>query len=409
MIPYTAIRLEWLLEGRKQSAAVYDVSVYSLTFRTPQKLQDIDQAAIVMLDQRLTISDYTLSKAIAYPFYYEYKLTIDDENYRHQLVTFMKQMDDYIHYKNEDRQERSSAYPLEKDTDLYASYDQMLEEMMTSLIPDASYDAWFMKQPLAITLSDPHHYDMFLNNDWNKMKDLYFKEYHLDHHIVSRHPIEALYIGNAYCFLLFPEIRQLSLMIDKAHALNMESVIVLPPLKQRFISAYEEILTIAEKENCEIIVNDYGLLTHVRKKGLKYSLGILMNKYLKDPRLIYKRGNKAYLHETGLSRSNDLLRQSDIIAVSTETLALTYPHDVYFPLYLTNMSSFCTMYAACHNGGRGAQEDVVSCPHDCLHQHFLYPKHLHMIGKYNALFAYDLDLLSKPKKDSYLRRLVFTC
>ena len=49
------------------------------------------------------------------------------------------------------------------------------------------------------------------------------------------------------------------------------------------------------------------------------------------------------------------------------------------------------------NGERGAQKLEKSCPHYCAERVFLYPEHLHMVGRYNSLFGIDMEILKDRK------------
>ena len=73
---------------------------------------------------------------------------------------------------------------------------------------------------------------------------------------------------------------------------------------------------------------------------------------------------------------------------------LTPNADVYAPFYQTNTAGHCTLYAVCHNGSRGRQTAEDDCPQYCRERVFLYPDHLHMIGRYNSLFGADLRILT---------------
>ena len=67
---------------------------------------------------------------------------------------------------------------------------------------------------------------------------------------------------------------------------------------------------------------------------------------------------------------------------------------LYAPFYQTNTAGHCTLYAVCRNGSRGRQTAEDGCPQYCRERVFLYPDHLHMIGRYNSLFGADLRILT---------------
>ena len=85
--------------------------------------------------------------------------------------------------------------------------------------------------------------------------------------------------------------------------------------------------------------------------------------------------------------------------------ALTQGADLYAPFYQMNTAGHCTLYALCHNGSRGRQTEENDCPQYCREHVFLYPDHLHMIGRYNSLFGVDLRIFTdRAYRDEILKQ-----
>lgn len=69
-------------------------------------------------------------------------------------------------------------------------------------------------------------------------------------------------------------------------------------------------------------------------------------------------------------------------------------HSLHLPFYQTNTSHACPLAAACF--GLDPGQDVPDCRHICETRARLYPDELHMVGRYNSLFALDPNILASP-------------
>ena len=75
-------------------------------------------------------------------------------------------------------------------------------------------------------------------------------------------------------------------------------------------------------------------------------------------------------------------------------------HSLHLPFYQTNTSHACPLAAACF--GLDPGQDVPDCRHICETRARLYPDELHMVGRYNSLFALDPNILASPARLSRL-------
>ena len=75
-------------------------------------------------------------------------------------------------------------------------------------------------------------------------------------------------------------------------------------------------------------------------------------------------------------------------------------HSLHLPFYQTNTSHACPLAAACLDLDPG--QAVPDCHHICETHARLYPDELHMIGRYNSLFALDPAILANPTRLSHL-------
>ncbi len=72
---------------------------------------------------------------------------------------------------------------------------------------------------------------------------------------------------------------------------------------------------------------------------------------------------------------------------------LPVENHLHLPFYQTNTSQYCTLYAGSEYGDRGRQHLLTDCDQRCERQAYLYPRHLHMVGRYNSLFGMDVKIL----------------
>ena len=227
---------------------------------------------------------------------------------------------------------------------------------------------------------------------------------------------ERIYVGNAFCHLLFPEKRQLFEIFKKAESEGLAVTVTFSYLREFMLKPVEKLLDELE-EWCrnretflEIAANDWGLLELLRerkewkeeKEVLVPCMGTLLNKRKKDPRMGYKQGETGYFRENSLNaefyrtylRDTFGIRRYEWESCGYRQQFPEGKNSIHVPFYQTNTSQYCTLYAACKNGERGKQELPESCPGYCREKVFLYPKHLKMVGRYNSLFALDESTVS---------------
>lgn len=252
-------------------------------------------------------------------------------------------------------------------------------------------------------------------------------------------PAGRIYIGNAGCPRLFPDRPLLSKLLARAKEQGLNVTIVLPPVSENAVPETERLLACLDTTNAdELCVNDLGALALARKTHLTPTLGIQLNRRRKDARLPYKTGCRgartsetprssdpsdnvsATLSgvqpascETGWQNALPLLSRNglddadfrewlaELGVTRFEYEACGYApsiapgrHSLHLPFYQTNTSHACPLAAACF--GLDPGQDVPDCRHICETRARLYPDELHMVGRYNSLFALDPNILASP-------------
>ena len=123
----------------------------------------------------------------------------------------------------------------------------------------------------------------------------------------------------------------------------------------------------------------------------------MLNKRKKDPRVSFKKGEQKWFEMNSLNAGfyrNFLEREYGIQRFEWESCGYEQQipsgkNSLHIPFYQTNTSQYCPLGAVCETGERGRQKFAKICPGYCAVFAFLYPDLLHMIGRYNSLFALD--------------------
>ena len=269
---------------------------------------------------------------------------------------------------------------------------------------------------VAVELDCPELYERYLSMKFRDFMDWYWNVNGAKELGKRMTVPDRIYVGNAFCHLLFPEKRQLFEILKKAESEGLAVTVTFSYLREFMLKPVENLLDELE-EWCrnretfpEIAANDWGLLEILRerkewkeeKEVLVPCMGTLLNKRKKDPRMGYKQGETGYFWENSLNaefyrtylRDTFGIRRYEWESCGYRQQFPEGKNSIHVPFYQTNTSQYCTLYAACKNGERGKQELPESCPGYCREKVFLYPKHLKMAGRYNSLFALDGSAVS---------------
>lgn len=418
----------------KQEVRVLDLSEEGFTFRLAQDLSAENTESgktdgIFRLHffcfqesayHEVVLSDYRLEVEERQEFYTLYRLTTEDMEYRQSARALMREYLRYISLKLDgDEAQLSKAmvgYQAEREEEYEESFEVQKKHWFEELKVSGKMQELAAEKPfeLALSLDRPSSYEDYLNNPLEKFEALYWKKQRLQHHPLAGKRVDCLYIGNQFCHLLFPKGEQLFLMLEKAMREGIRPVLAFTYMQETRISAAKKLLDALAKwcrkkeRKLELVLNDWGMFSMIRENGYDcflLTLGILLQKRRKDVRMKYKQGFEKYqkqLAESAVQAEfyREYLREHfQITRISYESCG--YPVKIapgkaslHLPFYQMNTSQHCTLYAQCHNKDRGKQTAVEKCPGYCKDRVFLYPKMLHMVGRYNSLFGYDEQILA---------------
>lgn len=391
---------------------------------TPWKVcfYDLEQAVW----QELVLTEFELEKApalsqagdkeklCAASFYQLYRVRVTSPEFRTAVQKLFLQYTRYIHLKLEEDDAGLAGAMVGYPVELEDCFAGSLEEQKRKWFAQADWEALLRPYPsFAIELDRPEWYDAYLEKSLPDFMADYWEKNCVVPSLRSRRLPDRIYIGNQFCRLLFPKKESLFALLEKARREGVDVTVSFASQPEVSFKETEQLLERLQswcRKNgaIEIVVNDWGTALIVSRYPEQFELcmGTLLNKRKKDPRLSYL---KARLpdKDIGLLAKNSLnaafYRETlykSFGFVRWEWESCGYPqrfpegkNSLHLPFYQTNTSQYCTLFAQCREHNRGRQYLQTECPGYCRTKTFLYPEHLHMVGRYNSLFALDQTAL----------------
>ncbi len=399
-------------------------------------------------------------------FFTSYAVAVQQEDYRRAVRTLLGQYDRYIRLKLEEDDsgmaEQLTGYPAKADEVFAESFQEQLTEWFgskTNGMQDGcgkdEYDGGkeqietrTEKKPaepeFALELDHPRVYTQFLNQRLDDFLTAYQARYPAFQNWMRGRKTDRIYIGNAFCHLLFPEKELLFALLEKANRESLQVTLTFSYVREYQIQETEELLQKLQqwcekqKTKLEVEINDWAMADMLKGAlpDLVPCFGRMLNKRKKDPRMTYKKGSRECLRENSLNAEfyqEYLSQEFGIQRLEWESCGyeqkfpdpaakMKVENHLHLPFYQTNTSQYCTLYAGSAYGDRSVQHLLTSCDKRCEWQAYLYPQHLEMVGRYNSLFGrdheileragivpYDLEKTEKFCKQNYIGRLVFPC
>ena len=384
----------------------------------------------------IEIRNYTIEKdkvsSELAEFCTEYTVFVNNESYRQEVRKLQGQYSRYIRLKLEDDDEELArvltGYPEKKPVDYYNLEERQNYSLET-----------------AIEIDRPELYREYLQNDIKQLTEQCYEWKRITRNqsgsdkqnsnpdsasnIGYRFNLNRIYIGNQFCHLLFPSEKELFMMLEKAYKESLGITIAFSYIREFMLESIEKLVNrlaqwCREKDTCiEIIINDWAMADIIARQNaeseIKKSedvnemrqclipcLGILLNKRKKDPRFLYKKGDKSLYSQNNLNADfycEYLQREFGIQRYEWESCGYEqeFPqgkNSLHLPYYQTNTSQYCPVHAICTTGNRGTQHLIKECLHYCSTYTLTYPKNLNMTGRFNSLFGIDKELLEHPEK-----------
>lgn len=393
---------------------------------------DMEQADYHEIEIRnYTIEEDNVSSELV-EFCMEYTVLVNSESYRQEVRKLQGQYSRYIRLKLEDDDEELAraltGYPEKKPVNYYSLEERQNYSLETAIeIDRPELYREYLQNDIKQLIEQCYEWKRITGNqlDSNKQNDSPDNKSNIGHGL----NLNRIYIGNQFCHLLFPDEKELFMMLEKAYKESLGITIAFSYIREFMLKPIEELINrlaqwCKEKDTCiEIVINDWAMADIIAKQNAELAikkseainemrqylipcLGILLNKRKKDPRFPYKKGDKSLYSQNNLNA--DFYRkylQSEFGIQRYEWESCGYEQEfpqgknsLHLPYYQTNTSQYCPLYAICTTGNRGIQYLVKECPHYCSIYRLSYPKHLNITGRFNSLFGIDKELLNHPEK-----------
>lgn len=393
---------------------------------------DMEQADYHEIEIRnYTIEEDNVSSELV-EFCMEYTVLVNSESYRQEVRKLQGQYSRYIRLKLEDDDEELARalteYPEKKPVNYYSLEERQNYSLETAIeIDRPELYREYLQNDIKQLIEQCYEWKRITGNqlDSNKQNDSPDNKSNIGHGL----NLNRIYIGNQFCHLLFPDEKELFMMLEKAYKESLGITIAFSYIREFMLKPIEELINrlaqwCKEKDTCiEIVINDWAMTDIIAKQNAELAikkseainemrqylipcLGILLNKRKKDPRFPYKKGDKSLYSQNNLNA--DFYRkylQSEFGIQRYEWESCGYEQEfpqgknsLHLPYYQTNTSQYCPLYAICKTGNRGIQYLVKECSHYCSIYRLSYPKHLNITGRFNSLFGIDKELLNHPEK-----------
>ena len=393
---------------------------------------DMEQADYHEIEIRnYTIEEDNVSSELV-EFCMEYTVLVNSESYRQEVRKLQGQYSRYIRLKLEDDDEELAraltGYPEKKPVNYYSLEERQNYSLETAIeIDRPELYREYLQNDIKQLIEQCYEWKRITGNqlDSNKQNDSPDNKSNIGHGL----NLNRIYIGNQFCHLLFPDEKELFMMLEKAYKESLGITIAFSYIREFMLKPIEELINrlaqwCKEKDTCiEIVINDWAMADIIAKQNAELAikkseainemrqylipcLGILLNKRKKDPRFPYKKGDKSLYSQNNLNA--DFYRkylQSEFGIQRYEWESCGYEQEfpqgknsLHLPYYQTNTSQYCPLYAICTTGNQGIQYLVKECSHYCSIYRLSYPKHLNITGRFNSLFGIDKELLNHPEK-----------
>lgn len=264
-------------------------------------------------------------------FFTSYAVAVQQEDYRRAVRTLLGQYDRYIRLKLEEDDsgmaEQLTGYPAKADEVFAESFQEQLTEWFgskTNGMQDGcgkdEYDGRkeqietrTEKKPaepeFALELDHPRVYTQFLNQRLDDFLTAYQARYPAFQNWMRGRKTDRIYIGNAFCHLLFPEKELLFALLEKANRESLQVTLTFSYVREYQIQETEELLQKLQqwcekqKTKLEVEINDWAMADMLKGAlpDLVPCFGRMLNKRKKDPRMIYKKGSRECLRENSLN------------------------------------------------------------------------------------------------------------
>lgn len=236
---------------------------------------------------------------------------------------------------------------------------------------------------MELVLSIPDFYTLnLLSQEWDELFSQYSYVRNSLENIAEVNKVSRVYFGQEFCEKALPDPEQLSHAFVVCRKKGVSFSLATPYVTEQGLDKLDILLKKLVKNNprSEVIVNDWGVLHLIRHKypSLKPVLGRLLNKILRDPRIISHVPQSDFVNyqssSIGTHEFDVLLRNARISRIELDNTIqgldnnlpkLGFNLSLYIPYGLITTGRICLM----GSWGLAKKEKFSasrkSCPHNC--------------------------------------------
>lgn len=210
-------------------------------------------------------------------------------------------------------------------------------------------------------------------------------------HLLPPGPLRAIYFGSEFCADLMPDAAAVERYCLWAQEAGVEAVLLTPVVTSKRLSLIERLLQALIIRGCRpsIVFNDFGVMNLLRRLYPEFSrrAGRLMNRGLRDPRLVEKISTCDNGTGQQVGRMRSMLMQFGVEAVETDPdLEGTFLGEqvaglqrvLHFPYTFATTGRNCLIKA-----------DGASSPDDCYTKGLGLPCAGHCRGRWHQISRSD--------------------
>ena len=317
-------------------------------------------------------------------------------------------------------------YPIQQDRKISMSFEDKIFQFTSNLREQFNHEEIkdiFNNVECCITLDSETKIRAFLSSKPESM----FREYDVFSYYWLKNFVTRIYIGSQFCPLKLPNPELLDELFCVCEQMNYKITINTPFITESNLQTLSEVLDKTNElkgkygNNVDFVINDYGTLGLIKEQfEFELSLGVLLNRRQKDPRIKYRWGtdnaNRLLVQNALNSQIPEII---DFLGVFNRfeyesnhigNIYASNSNSLHFPFYQTNTSRFCPINAAIIQGDSNKQMDVNECRELCEKYFYLFSDDIPLIGIGNSLFGIYTDILKIADKlvENNINRIVYS-
>ena len=293
-----------------EEVPIEQLAYEGFSFRAPEIMEQMKTIELKFYQynsnqyQSVTLLDYQ-SSVEEKKFFYQYVILTPQMDYLKAAQEIISDYSNYVGLKLDGDDEELSAKMTGLPLGVWEDFYETFEEQKMDWLSPMPKDTYKLCPPyeLALTIDSTEKYQDYLNMEIKEFQKKWLEKNYLGDHPLFQTTASRLYVGNQFCHNLFPEKSCLLRILKKAQEENLQVTVATTYMREECLEEterlWEDIYQWCQENEMalEVVVNDWGMVKRLETWSdfFTLSLGVLLNKRRKDPRMEYKNGFKLSL------------------------------------------------------------------------------------------------------------------